>query len=300
MISIAGCQVLGERSESLADYPSGLCRVKLELYIVGMLYASGQSAGRLGRSSRFHAYLAAGTSWGNSKMKNQYACDINDFKKYGLMRVITGVTKLRFIVNWMLTEDDGRTDGKSIEYLDNSEQWMRCDPELFAGLKKIVTDGERSVAAIKYAALIPNASYYEKLVPDDKAKRMEWSADFLKIVRGSDLVFFDPDNGLQVKSKPKGRKESSKFVFWDEIGAIWNKGCSILIYQHFPRQKKQDFITRTIKEVKQKLAGSSVTSFQTSNVLFIMATQLTDDWQKWNEQIATRCASLWNKQIQVS
>ena len=233
-------------------------------------------------------------------MKNQYACDINDFKKYSLLRVIADITKLNFIINWMLTEDDRRTDGKFIEYLDKGELWERYDPELFAGLKKIVASGKRSVAAVKDAALIPNAKYYEKLVPDNKARRITWFADFLKMINGSELVFFDPDNGLQVKSKPKGQRDSSKYVFWDEVAAIWNKGCPILIYQHFPRQNRPEFIARTGKIVKQRLSGSSVTSFRTSNVLFILAAPLTAEWRSWSERIATRCTKLWKGQIQPS
>ena len=214
--------------------------------------------------------------------------------------MIADVAEPRIVVNWMLTEDDGRTDGKFIEYLDKGERWIRYDPELFDGLKRIVTSGKRSVATIKDAALIPNASYYEKLVPDDKDQRMKWFANFLKMINGSELVFFDPDNGLQVKSKRKGEKDSSKYVFWNEIDAIWNKGCSILLYQHFPRQNRPDFIARTSKMVKQRLAGSSVTSFRTSNVLFILATPSKNEWQTWNEQIAARCTRLWERHILVS
>ena len=233
-------------------------------------------------------------------MKNQYACDINDFKKYGLLRVIANVTKLPFIINWMLTEDDGRTDGRFIEYLDKDELWLHYDPELFAGLRKIVTGGNRSVAAVKHAALIPNSRYYDKLAPDNKARRITWFAEFLKMINGSELVFFDPDNGLQVQSKPKGQRDSSKYFFWDEVEEIWNKGCPILIYQHFPRQNRPEFIARTGKVVKQRLAWCSVMSFRTSNVLFVLAIPLTAEWRSWSEQIATTCTKLWKRHIQVS
>lgn len=46
-------------------------------------------------------------------MKNQYFGDINDYLKYGLLRVIAKKTGLRVAVCWMPTPDDGHTDGKS-------------------------------------------------------------------------------------------------------------------------------------------------------------------------------------------
>ena len=47
-------------------------------------------------------------------MKNQYSGDINDCLKHGLLRVIARKTCLAVAVCWMLTEDDGRMDGKKI------------------------------------------------------------------------------------------------------------------------------------------------------------------------------------------
>lgn len=39
-------------------------------------------------------------------MKNQYFGDINDYRKYGLIRLLTGAGKLKTTVCWMLTPDD--------------------------------------------------------------------------------------------------------------------------------------------------------------------------------------------------
>ena len=35
-----------------------------------------------------------------------------------------------------------------------------------------------------------------------------------------DLVFFDPDNGLET-TLPKGRKNSSKYLYLDEVAAFY-------------------------------------------------------------------------------
>lgn len=46
-------------------------------------------------------------------MKDQYAGDINDYRKYGLLRTITESSDLSLAVCWMLTAPDGRRDGRA-------------------------------------------------------------------------------------------------------------------------------------------------------------------------------------------
>jgi hypothetical protein len=40
-------------------------------------------------------------------MKNQYFGDINDYRKYGLLRMLHSTGDGRLLVAWMLTPDDG-------------------------------------------------------------------------------------------------------------------------------------------------------------------------------------------------
>jgi hypothetical protein len=35
--------------------------------------------------------------------------------------------------------------------------------------------------------------------------------------RGTDLIFFDPDNGMEVGSRPWGRRDSCKYLYWREL-----------------------------------------------------------------------------------
>jgi len=44
-------------------------------------------------------------------MKNHYFGDVNDYRKYGLIRALTGQGTLNSMICWMLTEDDDRADG---------------------------------------------------------------------------------------------------------------------------------------------------------------------------------------------
>jgi len=73
-------------------------------------------------------------------MKNQYFGDINDYRKYGLIRILSDGGIIRTGICWMLTPDDTRTDVKFTQYLAKPEEYKKFDPD---GPKKIFknTDG---------------------------------------------------------------------------------------------------------------------------------------------------------------
>ena len=171
-------------------------------------------------------------------MKNQYFGDINDYRKYGLLRSILNASELKLQVAWMLTPDDGSSDGKFTSYFESENKWSKYDPELFRQLKQLLTCNQnRAVTLIEKTDLLPGAEYFSVEVPDFASGRRVWFRQLSNVAKESDLVFLDPDNGLEVKSKPYGRKNSSKFAYWREVEALWLAGKSLLIYQHFIREK---------------------------------------------------------------
>lgn len=64
-------------------------------------------------------------------MKNQFVGDINDYYKYGLLRIFSDVGKKKIGICWMLTPE--RT-----EYLHDPGKWRDFDPVLFGELRRIV------------------------------------------------------------------------------------------------------------------------------------------------------------------
>jgi len=70
-------------------------------------------------------------------MKNKYFGDINDYRKYGLIRAILRSYKFRLLVAWMLTPDDPNNDGKFTDYL-STDDWRKYDEELYDGLKHLM------------------------------------------------------------------------------------------------------------------------------------------------------------------
>lgn len=230
-------------------------------------------------------------------MKDQYFGDVNDYRKYGLLRVLQSTTGFRLLVAWMLTLDDGSRDGGFRAYLQESNRWASYDSGLYHGLAGLLDDATRpSVALLEESMLLPGSSFYSALVPDKRAEREKWHAGLIRAASGHDIVFLDPDNGIEVPSKPIGRKGSSKYVAWHEIQALWATGSSVLVYQHFPRRPRQAFIDRIAVEMRSRTGASWVEAFRTSHVLFLLAAQ--EKHRPRLEEALPTVATRWGDQVE--
>src|SRR5690242_2319770 len=173
-------------------------------------------------------------------MKNQYFGDVNDYLKYGLLRCLSNVG-LTIGVCWMLTQDDGRSDGRKITYLANADTWRSHDPALFDALSEAIAAKARHIRQAERRRFLGRAVFFSHVVPDDQPRREKWLPKALTKFRNVDLLFFDPDNGIEVQSKPKGSRGSNKYLYWNEIQEAWGDKKSLLIFQHFPRSNHRLF-----------------------------------------------------------
>ena len=205
-------------------------------------------------------------------MKNQYFGDVQDFRKYGLLRQLTGFGQTRLGVVWLLTPDDTRSDGNKLEYLNQPNRYRDSDPELFDALRTCVLEGrKRNVSQAQ--SFLPNAMFFVDLIPDDLEGRKRTVRAAQQAINNTELVFFDPDNGLEVTSCAKGKKNSNKFVFWDELFSTYQNGHSILVYQHFSRVAREEFVQSKLEEFASRLSCAKVTAFCTAHVAFFLAAQ---------------------------
>jgi hypothetical protein len=92
------------------------------------------------------------------QMKNQYVVDINDYRKYALLRILAGAGDIRTGVCWMLTPSDGRPDGEKTGYLDDPFRYRPHDPNLFELLRYLVAaPDQRHLALIEASGIVPGA-----------------------------------------------------------------------------------------------------------------------------------------------
>ena len=230
-------------------------------------------------------------------MKDQYFGDVNDYLKYGILRQLVSKGESLHVV-WMLTPSDGTSDGKFTDYLHDPGAWRGYDPELFDLLRsEVVARDRRAVRGIEEWQGI-EAGFTSGIVPDDRVGRRKWSEETIGRVESGGLVFFDPDNGIEVPSRPIGRMGSSKYVYWSELEEAWGRGASLLVYQHFTRESRDQFLSRLGREFRTRLGVNRIWALRTPRVAFFLVPQeawVPEAWRRSRE-----IQSRWRGRIEVN
>ena len=177
-------------------------------------------------------------------MKNQYASDIGDYTKLGLLRSLENAG-FSIGINWYLTPDEPKhsktfTDGKHTKFLE-----CDCDTpdvDLHCALKEIGLSKNRSVKRLESAKLFENALFWNKLV--DAKNRDKWHLEALKKLGNQGIIFLDPDNGLEVKSIKPYSKNGNKYTTYQEAADYYANGATVIIYNHRDRKPKSEYLKR--------------------------------------------------------
>ena len=194
-------------------------------------------------------------------MQDRYAGDVGDFGKLGLLRHLCGATAqdshpcLKPGVIWYKsipgTRENAQNHGKFIRFLDESDENNRrfkaCDGDLYEALKHVVDTG-RSIDALQRVLagqcpdfrsgvpLLPGAVYGSKGVCHGKKKstcpRADWFQTAFEATAECDLVFLDPDNGIECTNLRPTQGKSRKYVFRCEVGKLMERGQSVVVYHH--------------------------------------------------------------------
>ena len=188
-------------------------------------------------------------------MKDQYVGDIGDYSKYALWRFLTA-KGFTLGVNWYLTPSDESANGKLTKYLLN-DKLSYLDQGLFDLLKKaLYPDGKtlypenRNVAVIEKSGILQNTAFFSKMldyanIADRRTYRKDWVDRSLKALEQPDIIFLDPDNGLEVKSIPVTKKNGNKYVSYEEaVGYFTQSRAAVIIYQHKDRFSNEKYIER--------------------------------------------------------
>jgi hypothetical protein len=210
-------------------------------------------------------------------VQDKYVGDIGDFGKYLLLKTIHKISgeKIRLGVNWYRVNEDNNknNDGKFIEYLENdcskANLYRVCDLILYNQLKSIVDKNLRFILEVEKQSLLPDSTiFYSKPLPFPSSSiiqrekdREDWFLESLEMMKSAEIIFLDPDNGLQPKSVKRTQSRANKYVFRDEIQRYYEIGKSVIFYTHRDRTKKLDY--------KEKLL-SCASFLGDSNVLKIL------------------------------
>jgi hypothetical protein len=193
-------------------------------------------------------------------MQDRYTGDVGDFGKYGLLRVLCSPEirpQLKLAVVWYLVPSETHNeDGKHINYLRDvtkasARRLRKCDPILYDGLRKLLVNDRNEIVAkcrrvevIETSDLLPPGTMfysvplsYSQQMPTSArlAARRTWMVGALQATASADVVFLDPDNGIECKSVERTALTGPKYVYWDEIESFVDRGQSVVIYHHLNR-----------------------------------------------------------------
>ena len=200
-------------------------------------------------------------------MKNQYFGDARDYLKYSLLRTLG--RELSVAVCWLLTEDDLGTDGRKTGYLERPDLWREFDPPIFDFLAQAIAGEQRNVDVMEQATLLgDNCCFFSEIVPADGLERCRYFDRFVEHAKGADLVFFDPDNGIEPRSA-----KGPKYVHWHELDRAWLQGHSLLVYQHFGRRSRNAFMEEKAVQLRQLRGANAVYVFHDDSVAFFLVSQ---------------------------
>lgn len=171
-------------------------------------------------------------------MKDQYFGNRHDYIKYALLRRLTRDNGVRTAVCWMLTPPVEQKSGGQTSYLrePGARSYRPIDEELFYFLREAVyIREERAVSVIEESGLLHDTIFYRDRLTDNAGHRTKFFKEFLRLAEGCELIFFDPDYGLEPTNVRYGQERSSKYLCRYEVAVTFSEGHSLLVYQQRPR-----------------------------------------------------------------
>jgi hypothetical protein len=175
-------------------------------------------------------------------MQNRYVGDIGDYVKLAILRALSPGYHLG-VAWWLFPDENHNKDRGHIGYLNRPEVWWHFDPQLFDALDEIVSTGQRDVRALERANVLPGAIFTSDLIPVDgpiarRAKaRVEWFGNVDRVLEEADLVFVDPDSGLESGGYKHGWSKSGKSILLTELRQLTRPGRCLIVYHHHTPRK---------------------------------------------------------------
>ena len=175
-------------------------------------------------------------------MRDQYAGDISDLLKFAFLRAIAGNDRRLGVAWYYVPENDGRSDGRHLEYRDEPA-WQRLDDQVH---NQLIALKERTVAALENLALWPKYTVFHRQ-PVTRDGRDEWVRGMVELMADAKVVFLDPDNGLG--------NDPRKHAQLADLSALHREGRALAIIKFPGRHKTHE---QQVRELHQSLRDAGL------------------------------------------
>jgi hypothetical protein len=178
-------------------------------------------------------------------MQLQYVGGIGDFGKFALLRHLM---KDRRLAVCRLTGENEETKDRErhFDYLKRPDDFRHLAPEVFDQLAEF--DGSGGVVdpltELQTSRILGNAVFLSKKVPKRASLRRLWFDELVPSVRGANLVFIDPDYGIE------GKRLTNRHVALAEIAALRLPDRALIIgHQHSGRKSEVKFLADRMRSL---------------------------------------------------
>ena len=90
----------------------------------------------------------------------------------------------------------------------------------------------------------------------------------------ADVLFFDPNIGLETPSVRYGRARSANYLYWWEAERAAHEQASVVVFQHWTQNaKRDDLLARLSSGLRCRMPRTSVYAIRSPYVLFLLACQ---------------------------
>jgi hypothetical protein len=168
-------------------------------------------------------------------MQNKYFGDLHDFYKFHFLKQVSMDNSLG--IHWCLVPDeDSKRDGE--KSLTDKEQ--KINPELYKLLINCRKNKIRDVHKIEqyFKQNMSHTVKYFTELHEYYYNDLEYEEHAIECLREQDLIFFDPDNGIEVAGTTN--KNKYKYISFRLIKKFWDMGKSLIIFQYERSPKQTD------------------------------------------------------------
>jgi len=184
-------------------------------------------------------------------MRDQYAGDVSDVLKFGLLRALTGNDRKLGMAWYYAPGHDGKPDGRHVEW-QSEKAWHSLDPIVALALSSLP---ERSVRALQNAPFWPAGCRFHQEPMPHVLMRNEWAIQKRKALDDCDIIFLDPDNGLGA--------DPEKHATLAEVRELRKPGRAIIFITFPKRENHSQQVDQLHQDLRKETGAESVMTVRT-------------------------------------